>query len=74
MDQKIYVDSAERNELLVNECSGFLQDHASDKITWRPWGRDAIVEAAENDKPIMLLVTKCMVQIIPCEMAHPGHA
>lgn len=52
----MYVDSTERNDLLVSECSGFLRGHAEDKIQWRPWGRDAIVEAAENDKPILLSV------------------
>lgn len=52
----VYVDSAMKNELLVNECSGFLRSHAHDKIMWRPWGRDAIVEAAQSDRPILLVV------------------
>jgi len=44
------------NNLLSKEFSSFLRRHANDKIEWRPWGRDAIVEAAESDKPILLSV------------------
>jgi len=53
---KNYVDNTEKNPLLVNECSAFLRAHAGDKIQWRPWGREAIVDAAQTDRLILLSV------------------
>lgn len=42
--------------LLANEKSPYLQQHAHNPVNWRPWGEDAFRAAREEDKPIFLSV------------------
>jgi uncharacterized protein YyaL (SSP411 family) len=41
---------------LAEETSPYLLQHKENPVDWRPWGQEALREAAENDKPIMLSV------------------
>jgi len=54
--QQLEVEYSPTNPRLADQCSAFLRAHAGDAIEWRPWGQDAVVEAAENDLPILLSV------------------
>ena len=38
------------------ETSPYLIQHADNPVHWRPWGPDALAEAKEADKPILLSV------------------
>ena len=44
------------DNLLGAETSPYLLQHADNPVHWRPWGADALAEAKENDKPILLSV------------------
>lgn len=41
---------------LAGETSPYLLQHAENPVHWRPWGPDALEEAAETDRPILLSV------------------
>src|SRR5580658_1465045 len=47
---------AEAANLLRHETSPYLLQHADNPVHWRPWGPDALAEAAEADKPILLSI------------------
>jgi len=42
--------------LLGRETSPYLLQHKDNPVHWRPWGREALEEAARDDKPILLSV------------------
>ena len=42
--------------LLSEESSPYLQQHRDNPVHWRAWGPDALAEAKEADKPILLSV------------------
>ncbi|MDE0378123.1 MAG: DUF255 domain-containing protein, partial [Rhodospirillales bacterium] len=42
--------------LLGAETSPYLIQHADNPVHWRPWGPEALAEAKEGDKPILLSV------------------
>lgn len=42
--------------LLGNESSPYLRQHASNPVHWRPWGELALAEAKDTGKPILLSV------------------
>ncbi|MBB5754110.1 thioredoxin domain-containing protein [Prosthecomicrobium pneumaticum] len=42
--------------LLRHETSPYLLQHRDNPVHWRPWGPDALAEAAASDKPILLSV------------------
>ena len=42
--------------LLADAASPYLLQHAANPVHWRPWGPDALAEAAETGKPILLSV------------------
>ncbi|MGF1453980.1 MAG: thioredoxin domain-containing protein [Alphaproteobacteria bacterium] len=42
--------------LLDRETSPYLLQHKDNPVHWRPWGREALAEAAAADKPILLSV------------------
>ncbi|MBA8877859.1 thioredoxin domain-containing protein [Phyllobacterium myrsinacearum] len=42
--------------LLGNESSPYLRQHADNPVHWRPWGKSAIDEAQRAGKPILLSV------------------
>jgi len=41
---------------LAEETSPYLLQHKDNPVAWRPWGPEALREAAAEDKPIMLSV------------------
>jgi uncharacterized protein YyaL (SSP411 family) len=42
--------------LLANETSPYLQQHARNPVEWYPWGEQALTKAREEDKPILLSI------------------
>lgn len=42
--------------LLGQESSPYLRQHADNPVHWRPWGKDALDEARSTGKPILLSV------------------
>ncbi|PRD53138.1 thioredoxin domain-containing protein [Phyllobacterium myrsinacearum] len=42
--------------LLGNESSPYLRQHAGNPVHWRPWGKLALAEARDTGKPILLSV------------------
>ena len=47
---------AEAANLLGHQTSPYLLQHADNPVHWRPWGADALAEAAADDKPILLSI------------------
>ncbi len=47
--------SAQPNRL-IHETSPYLQQHAYNPVDWHPWGPEALVRAAAEDKPILLSI------------------
>jgi uncharacterized protein len=41
---------------LADQTSPYLLQHKDNPVDWRPWGPEALGEAAEQDKPILLSV------------------
>jgi uncharacterized protein len=41
---------------LAEETSPYLLQHKDNPVDWRPWGPDALAEAAGQDKPILLSI------------------
>ena len=42
--------------LLRDTTSPYLLQHADNPVHWRPWGPEALAEAAETGKPILLSI------------------
>ncbi|HSO48214.1 MAG TPA: DUF255 domain-containing protein, partial [Rhizobiaceae bacterium] len=42
--------------LLANESSPYLRQHAANPVHWRPWGAEALAEARATGKPILLSI------------------
>jgi uncharacterized protein len=42
--------------LLAEETSPYLLQHKDNPVDWRPWGPEALSEARERDKPILLSI------------------
>ena len=49
-------DSAKHTNRLINETSPYLLQHAHNPVDWYPWGEDALAQAAQQDKPILLSI------------------
>ncbi|GAA4511596.1 thioredoxin domain-containing protein [Brevibacterium yomogidense] len=41
---------------LASSTSPYLRAHADNPVEWRPWGRDAFVEARERDVPVLVSI------------------
>ncbi len=41
---------------LSSETSPYLLQHADNPVAWRPWGPDALTEAKDQNKPVLLSV------------------
>jgi uncharacterized protein YyaL (SSP411 family) len=41
---------------LANENSPYLLQHADNPVDWYPWGEEALAQAREQDKPILLSI------------------
>jgi uncharacterized protein YyaL (SSP411 family) len=44
------------SNLLANETSPYLLQHADNPVEWRPWGEEALAAARAQDKPIFLSI------------------
>src|SRR5688572_21649452 len=42
--------------LLINETSPYLRQHAHNPVNWHPWGEEAFAEAKRENKPILLSI------------------
>ena len=42
--------------LLINETSPYLRQHAHNPVNWHPWGEQAFAEARRENKPILLSI------------------
>ena len=47
---------ADAANLLRHQTSPYLLQHADNPVHWRPWGQEALAEAASADKPILLSI------------------
>src|SRR5690242_11094665 len=47
---------AEAANLLRQETSPYLLQHADNPVHWRPWGKAALEEAQASNKPILLSI------------------
>ncbi len=41
---------------LINETSPYLLQHANNPVDWYPWGKEALLRAESEDKPIFLSI------------------
>ena len=41
---------------LINETSPYLLQHANNPVEWYPWGEEALQQAVDQDKPILLSI------------------
>ncbi len=42
--------------LLINESSPYLLDHAHNPVNWYPWGKEALQKAQREDKPLIISI------------------
>ena len=42
--------------LLINETSPYLLQHAHNPVDWRPWGEEAFAKARAEDKPVLVSI------------------
>jgi len=45
-----------KSNLLINEKSPYLLQHAHNPVNWYPWGDEAFAKAKQEDKPIFLSI------------------
>ena len=41
---------------LAHETSPYLQQHAHNPVDWQPWDDEALAQARDEDKPILLSI------------------
>ncbi len=49
-------DSPKHTNRLINETSPYLLQHAHNPVDWYPWGEEALAQAEQQDKPILLSI------------------
>jgi uncharacterized protein YyaL (SSP411 family) len=49
-------DRKKTTNLLINEKSPYLLQHAHNPVNWYPWGEEAFAKAQQEDKPIFLSI------------------
>src|SRR4051794_474398 len=42
--------------LLADQSSPYLLQHSENPVDWRPWGDDALAEAARRDVPLLVSI------------------
>lgn len=52
----IFIDADELKNVLANETSPYLQQHASNPIKWLPWGEEAFLKAKRENKAVFLSI------------------
>src|SRR5579863_4704928 len=52
----LWKDMLPAENLLAQETSPYLQQHAGNPVHWRPWGAAALAEARERDRPILISI------------------
>ena len=50
------VDNPKHTNRLINETSPYLLQHAHNPVDWYPWGEEALAQAEQQDKPILLSI------------------
>ena len=55
-NQSTEFKSMEHTNLLINEKSPYLLQHAHNPVNWYPWGKPALEKAAKENKPIFLSI------------------
>ena len=51
-----YIDMNNPNNLLINETSPYLLQHADNPVNWHPWNKDSLAKAKLENKPILLSI------------------
>ena len=49
-------DNPKHTNRLINETSPYLLQHAHNPVDWHPWGEEALAQAEQQDKPILLSI------------------
>ena len=49
-------DNPKHTNRLINETSPYLLQHAHNPVDWYPWGEEALAQAKQQDKPILLSI------------------
>ncbi len=49
-------ESPKHTNRLINETSPYLLQHAHNPVDWYPWGEEALTQAKQQDKPILLSI------------------
>ncbi|HBD87047.1 MAG TPA: hypothetical protein DC001_06440, partial [Clostridiales bacterium] len=49
-------DKMRNTNMLINETSPYLRQHAHNPVNWYPWGEAAFKKAEEEEKPIFLSI------------------
>ena len=49
-------DNPKHTNRLINETSPYLLQHAHNPVDWYPWGEEALAQAEQQDKPILLSI------------------
>ena len=49
-------DNPKHTNRLIDETSPYLLQHAHNPVDWYPWGEEALVQAKQQDKPILLSI------------------
>ena len=49
-------ESPKHTNRLINETSPYLLQHAHNPVDWYPWGEEALTQARQQDKPILLSI------------------
>ena len=49
-------DNPKHTNRLINETSPYLLQHAHNPVDWYPWGEEALAQAEQLDKPILLSI------------------
>lgn len=49
-------ESPQHTNRLINETSPYLLQHAHNPVDWYPWGEEALTQAKQQDKPILLSI------------------
>ncbi len=55
-DAPLNIETQLTSNRLADEKSPYLQQHASNPVSWYPWGDEAFKAAREQDKPIFLSI------------------
>lgn len=55
--------------LLGQETSPYLLQHAENPVHWHPWGQAALDKARMANKPVLLSIGYAALSLVPCHGA-----